>query len=107
MFDLSGRIKNVAVAGHGGSGKTSLCEAILYLNGVTDRLGKIADGNTYCDFDAEEIKRKASVSLTIAPLSYNNTKINLLDTPGMFDFSAGLIEGLNAADSVVICLSGK
>ena len=59
MFDLSGRIKNVAVAGHGGSGKTSLCEAILYLNGVTDRLGKIADGNTYCDFDAEEIKRKA------------------------------------------------
>ena len=78
---LAGKIRNVALAGHGGCGKTSLAEALLFKARATDRLGKIADGNTVCDFDAEEIKRKVSVSSAVAPLSWGSVKINLLDTP--------------------------
>lgn len=100
-------IKNIAVIGHGGSGKTSLVEALLYNTGATDRLGKIAEGNTVCDYDAEEIKRKSSINLAIAPFEYRDCKFNLLDTPGLFDFEAGLCEGIRAAESVVLAVSGK
>lgn len=100
-------IRNVALVGHSGSGKTSLAEAMLFLSGASDRLGRIADGNTICDFDAEEIKREASVSMSVAPFEWKNTKINLLDTPGLFDFSGGLSEGIRAAGSAVITVSGK
>ncbi|MCI8501818.1 MAG: elongation factor G [Oscillospiraceae bacterium] len=101
------RIKNVALAGHAGSGKTSLAEAMMFKAGVIDRQGRVADGNTVCDFDPEEIKRKASLSLSVAQFGYNDVKLNLLDTPGLFDFTAGLYEGVSAADSVLIAVSGK
>ena len=100
-------IKNIAVIGQGGSGTTSLVEALLYNTGATDRLGKIAEGNTVCDYDAEEIKRKSSINLAIAPFEYRDCKFNLLDTPGLFDFEAGLCEGIRAAESVVLAVSGK
>lgn len=101
------KIKNVAIVGHGGSGKTSLAEALLYATGVTQRLGTIADGNTICDYDAEEIKRKASIGLSVAPYEYNDIKVNLLDTPGLFDFTTGLYEGVRACGSVIVTVSGK
>lgn len=100
-------IRNVAFVGHSGTGKTSLAEAMLFLSGTTDRLGRIADGTTICDFDAEEIKRKATVSMALAPFEWKNTKINILDTPGLFDFSGGVSEGMRAAGSAVITVSGK
>ena len=86
---LAGKIRNVAIAGHGGCGKTSLAEALLFKAGATDRLGKTNDGNTVCDFDPEEIKRKVSVSSAVAPLAWGSVKIKLIDTPGLFDFAAG------------------
>lgn len=100
-------IKNIAVAGHGGSGKTSLVEALLFKTGATDRLGKILEGNTVCDYDAEEIKRKSSINLAIAPFEYKDCKFNLLDTPGLFDFEVGMCEGIRAAESVIVTVSGK
>ncbi len=103
----SEHIKNVALAGHGNAGKTSLAEALLFLSGATDRLGKTSEGNTVCDFDAEEIRRVSSVSTAVAPLEYKNTKINLIDTPGLFDFEGGFREGTRPAESVLICVSGK
>ena len=86
-------IKNIAITGHSGSGKTSLAEALLFKAGATDRLGKTADGNTVCDYDPEEIKRKASLSTALASFEYNDIKVNLLDTPGLFDFEGGMCEG--------------
>lgn len=103
----SDKIRNVAIVGHGSSGKTTLAEALLFQNGASDRLGNIADGNTVCDFDPEEIKRKASINLSVAPYEYKDCKVNLLDTPGLFDFSTGLYEGVRAADSVLLTISGK
>ncbi len=100
-------IRNVALVGHAGTGKTTLAEAMLYLSGATDRLGRVDDGTTVCDFDPEEIKRKASVSMSVAPIEWKNTKINILDTPGLFDFSGGVSEGIRAAASVVITVSAK
>ncbi len=104
---LAGKIRNVAIAGHGDSGKTSLAEALLYKAGATDRLGKVADGNTVCDFDPEETKRKVSVSSAVAPFTWGSVKINLIDTPGLFDFAAGFYEGVRAAESVLICVSAR
>ena len=101
------KIRNLALAGHGNAGKTSLAEAMLYLSGATDRLGKPAEGNTICDFDPEEIKRKVSVSSAVAPLEWKGSKINLLDTPGLFDFAAGMYEGARAADCLMIAVSAK
>lgn len=100
-------LKNIALAGHGGSGKTSLAEAMLFLSKGSDRLGKVADGNTMLDFDAEEKKRKVSVSTAVAPIEWNGDKMNLIDTPGLFDFAGGLYEGMRAADAALIVLSGK
>lgn len=105
-FD-STKIKNIAVAGHAGSGKTSLTEALLYKSGASDRLGRIADGNTVSDFTAEEIKRKCSVYTSLASFERDDFKINLLDTPGLFDYEAGMIEGINASGCVMITVSGK
>ena len=101
------RIKNIAIAGHAGSGKTSLAEAMMFKAGAIERLGKVADGNTVCDFDPEEIKRKATLSLSLAQFACGDVKLNLLDTPGLFDFASGLYEGVGAADSVLIAVSGK
>lgn len=100
-------IRNVALAGHAGSGKTSLTEAACYLTGQLDRLGKVADGNTVSDFDPEEIRRKVSVSTSIVPVEWKGTKMNFLDTPGLFDFVGGLREGIRAAGSAVVVISGK
>ena len=98
-------IRNIALAGHSGRGKTTLAEAMLYLAKATDRLGRVADGNTVLDYDAEEKRRKASVSTAMASFEWNNSKINLLDTPGLFDFAGGLAEGVRAAESVLIVLA--
>ena len=100
-------IRNVALVGHAGTGKTSLTEAAFYLSGASDRLGRIADGTTVCDFDPEEIKRQASVSMALCPVEWKDTKINFLDTPGLFDFSGGVAEGMRAAGSAVLVVSGK
>lgn len=103
----SKNILNIAIAGHSGSGKTSLAEAMIYLCGGSERLGKVSDGNTVCDFDAEEIKRKTSVQPCVAPIEWKNKKINLIDAPGLFDFEGGLYEAARAADTVLITVSGK
>jgi elongation factor G len=101
------RILNIALAGHSGAGKTSLTEAMLYLSGASSRLGKVGDGSTVTDFDPEEIRRKTSVTTAAAPLEWKNYKINLLDSPGLFDFAGGLCEAVRAADSALIAVSGK
>ncbi|MDR1805865.1 MAG: elongation factor G [Clostridium sp.] len=96
------KIRNVCLAGHGGRGKTTLTEAMLYLAKATDRLGRVLDGTTVTDYDAEEKRRAASVSTAIAPLVWEDTKLNLIDTPGMFDFAGGMAEGIRAAEAVLI-----
>ncbi len=93
--------------GHGGNGKTSLVENLLYVTGGTDRQGRPADGNTVCDFDPEEIKRQISISMAVAPLEYNGNKINLLDCPGFFDFSGEVMQALRVAESAIIVCSAK
>lgn len=100
-------ILNIAVSGHSGSGKTSLAEAMIYLCNGSERLGKVTDGNTICDCDAEEIKRKCSVQACIAPVEWKNKKINIIDAPGLFDFEGGMSEAVRAADTVLITVSGK
>ncbi|WP_432651413.1 elongation factor G [Huintestinicola sp.] len=100
-------IRNIAIAGHSGSGKTTLAEALIYKAGASDRLGKTSDGNTVCDYDPEEIKRKASLGASIASFEYNGLKLNLLDAPGLFDFEADMLEAVRAADTVMITVSGK
>ena len=95
-------IRNIAVAGHGGRGKTTLSEAMLFLAKATERLGRIADGNSTLDFDAEEKRRKASVSTAVAPLEWKDVKINIIDTPGLFDFAGGISEGVRAAECVLV-----
>ncbi len=101
------KILNIALAGHSGSGKTSVAESILYLSKMSERLGKVADGNTVLDFDSEEIKRQTSIMTAVAPIEWKNTKINLIDTPGLFDFAGGVAEGMRAADTALIVVSGK
>ena len=105
-YDVN-KVKNIALAGHNGSGKTSLAEAILYKAGASDRLGKTADGTTVCDYDPEEIKRQISIGTSLASFEYNGLKVNLLDTPGLFDFAAEMIEGIRASDTVMITVSAK
>ena len=100
-------IRNVCLLGHSGSGKTALAESLLYMTGAIDRMGKNADGNTVCDYDPEEIRRNISISTSVAPLEYKNTKINLLDTPGAFDFSGAVMEALRAADAAILVCSAK
>ncbi len=100
-------IRNIVLVGHAGAGKTSLAEAAYYLTGQSDRLGKVADGTTVCDFDPEEIKRQASVSTAVLPMEWSDIKVNLLDTPGLFDFAGGMSEGIRAAGCALIVVSGK
>ena len=98
-------IRNIAFMGHGGDGKTTLTESILFGTGAADRFGKIEDGNTVSDYDPEEIKRHISISASLAPVQYNTYKINIIDGPGYFDFLGEAIGALNAADGAVIVMS--
>lgn len=84
-------IRNVCLLGHGGSGKTTLAESMLYMTGAIDRQGKTADGNTVCDYDPEEIKRQITISTSIAPVNFGGCKINVLDCPGFFDFAGDVM----------------
>ncbi len=106
LYDTS-NIKNFCLLGHGNAGKTSLAEAILYTSGNTDRLGRTADGNTVMDFDPEEIKRKFSISTAIAACEWNGVKLNVIDTPGYFDFVGEVQEAVRVTDAAIIVLSGK
>ena len=100
-------IRNVVLLGHGGSGKTSLAEAMAYVSGATNRLGSIDNGNTISDFDKEEQKRKFSISTSLIPIEWEKAKINILDTPGYFDFVGEVEEAVSVADAAVIVVSGK
>ncbi|MBQ5613201.1 MAG: elongation factor G [Clostridia bacterium] len=100
-------IRNIALLGHGGSGKTSLAEAMLYITGETDRLGNVTAGNTVCDYDPEENARKISISAAMAPIVWKDIKINVIDTPGYLDFTAEVAQALRVADSAVILVDGK
>lgn len=101
------RIRNVVLLGHGGAGKTSLTEAMAYLSGITNRLGKVDDGNTVSDFDKEEIKRHFSISTSLVPIVWGKNKVNILDTPGYFDFVGEVEEAVSAAGAAIIVVSGK
>ncbi len=101
------QIKNIALLGHGGSGKTTLADALLYYGKATERIGKTGDGTTVMDCEAEEKKRGCSLSASFYPLEIGDKKINIIDAPGLFDASAGAYEALYAADSAVLVLSGK
>ena len=100
-------IRNICLLGHSGSGKTALAESLLYMTGAIVRMGKNANGNTVCDYDPEEIRRGISISTALVPLEYKNVKINVLDTPGGFDFSGAVVEALRAADAAIIVCSAK
>lgn len=107
MKYASNTIRNILVAGHAGCGKTTLTEALLYKAGSLERMGRVEDGTTVSDFDPEEEKRRASLSTSVVPVEYDGIKFNLIDAPGLFDFEAGNYEGIMAADSVLICVSGR
>lgn len=100
-------IRNVALIGHGGSGKTTLVEAMLYNAGVTNRLGRVEQGNTVSDFEQEEIKRKFSIRTSIIPIEWQEHKINVLDTPGYFDFVGGVKEAMSVADSAILVVKSS
>lgn len=100
-------IRNICLMGHGNSGKTSLAESMLLVGGITDRLGKVSEGNTVCDYDAEEIKRHISISSSLAPVRYENNKINVLDCPGYFDFVGEVHCALRAVETGAIVVSAK
>ena len=100
-------IRNVAVMGHGKCGKSSIIEAMLFNSGAINRIGKNADGTLTSDFDIEETKRQMSISTSIAPIEWKDNKLNMLDTPGYFDFVGEVKEGVRAADSALIVLSGR
>lgn len=101
------KIRNVVLLGHGGSGKTSLAEAMGYLSGITSRMGKVADGNTLSDYSKEEQKRQFSISTSVIPIEWEGYKINILDTPGYFDFVGEAEEALSAAGAAIIVVNGK
>ncbi|MFV0414574.1 MAG: elongation factor G [Oscillospiraceae bacterium] len=101
------KIRNVMIAGHNGSGKTTLAEALLFYSKATERLGRTEEGNTVMDFDPEEVKRRASLSSSVAPIEYEGVKINLIDVPGLFDFELGMYEGIMAAESVLVTVSAR
>ena len=107
MSYTTDKIRNIVLLGHGSNGKTSLAESMLFGTGAIDRLGKVNDGNTVSDYDAEEIKRKISVSLSSMFVEYNNCKINVLDTPGYFDFAGEAMEALRVADGGIIVCGSK
>ncbi|MCU1373451.1 MAG: fusA [Actinomycetia bacterium] len=99
------RVRNVVLVGHGGSGKTTLAEALLHHTGVVSRMGRVEDGSTVCDTEPEEVKRHLSLSLAIAPIEVDGHKINLIDTPGYLDFVADVHAALRVADLAVFVVS--
>ena len=101
------RTSATSLLGHGGNGKTSLAESILFLTGVTDRLGSSAAGNSVSDYDPEEIRRQISISASTMYTEYQKTKINIIDTPGYFDFAGEVVQALRVADIGIICVSAK
>ena len=101
------KIRNITILGHQGSGKTALAEAILYCTKAIDRLGRAVDGNTTMDFDPEEIKRQISINATVATCEYKDSKINIIDTPGDFDFLGEEMSGIRIADSGIVMISAK
>ena len=103
----SSQIRNVCLVGHSGDGKTSLVESMLYLAKAIDRLGKPSDGNTASDFDPEEIKRGYSIQTSLVNVEWNGKKINILDTPGMFDFAGEVKEAVAVSASSVIVVDAK
>lgn len=103
----SNRVRNVVLLGHSGSGKTTYSEAALYYSGATKKFGKVEDGNTVSDYEAEEIRRKVSINTSVIPVEWQDTKINFLDTPGYFDFAAEVKLAMNVADTGLIMVSAK
>ena len=101
------KIRNVVLLGHSGCGKTSLVESMAYLAGITNRMGKVEDGNTVSDFGKEEQKRQISISTSVVPIEWNGVKINVLDTPGYFDFIGEVEQAISAADAAIIVVNGK
>ena len=101
------KLRNVCLMSHGGAGKTTLTEAMLFNTKVLDRLGKVNDGNTTTDYDPEEIKRKITINTAIAPCEWKDCKINVIDTPGYFDFVGEVKQGIRVSDGAVILLSAK
>lgn len=101
------KIRNVVLLGHGGCGKTSLAEAMAYLAGLTTRMGTVADGNTISDYDKEENKRQFSIHTSVIPIPWGDVKVNILDTPGYFDFVGEVEEAVSVADAAIIVVSGK
>ncbi|MCG4585587.1 GTP-binding protein, partial [Anaerosalibacter bizertensis] len=101
------QIRNVALIGHSGSGKTTLTEAVLFATGVTKRQGKVEDGNTFSDFDKEEISRKVSIGASVIPTEWENIKYNFLDTPGYFDFAGEMYGALEASEAAVILVDAS
>ena len=101
------KIRNVVLLGHGGSGKTTLVEAMAYLSGITKRMGKVTDGNTISDYDKEEVKRQFSINASVVPIIWEDTKINILDTPGFPGFVGEVEETASVADAAIIVVSGK
>lgn len=100
-------VRNICLLGHSGSGKSALAESLLYMTGAIVRMGKNADGNTVSDYDPEETRRNISISTSVIPLEYRRCKINVLDTPGAFDFAGATMEALRAADAAILVLSAK
>lgn len=100
-------IRNIAILGHGNSGKTTLVESMLYMTGATDRQGKVTDGNTVCDYDPEEIRRQVTISMAVAPMNFGGCKINVLDCPGYFDFAGEVACALRAVEAGIILVTAK
>src|SRR5579862_4942855 len=105
MTPAPARVHTVALVGHGGAGKTTLAEALLHTSGVISRPGRVEDGTTVSDFEPEELRRKLSVALAVAPFELNGHKVNLLDTPGFADFIVEVQLALDAADLAVVVVS--
>lgn len=101
------QIRNIALIGHGSSGKTTLTEALLFSTGVTNRPGRVDDGNTMSDFDKEEIARKVSIATSVIPIEWQDVKFNLLDTPGYFDFVGDVYSALRASESALILVDAS
>ena len=100
-------IRNVVLLGHGGCGKTSLIESMAFTTGIIKRVRTVTEGGTVSDYDKEEVKRKFSIQSSVIPLEVDGVKVNLLDTPGFFDFSGEVYEALSVADGAIIVINGK